>query len=276
MKTAAFMFFCFCVFSLPVHAEDARSRLRAVEKATETDESGSVDSALTFEKLFDGFEDVFQKKPQNIVGAEQTTGDIITAFIEIYYGGKSFLVTYDDTFVGGHKMKLVNRAFGILLVVDGVSRAIISSIDREPTIFPLVTYSLAKAGVIDAPSKFEPSSKKVRQAESIFAIKADMFLGAFEILAAGVMSMTTMAQAEQIGKSIIISSNVASAGGRGILMRGFVRFAPALLLVDGVLRLAADSLRADASLLPLLRFADQKINDQFNYKRAGRIANQPR
>lgn len=247
-------------------ATGARARAQAAEASL-----NQINPGVELSKFLRDFGNQFQED-RVIEGAdsiERSIGDGAMAFLEIYYGMKNFFVTFNqETQVGSYKMKLLQSSFGAILLVDGIARAVITNMDRDPTISPLITYALAKAGVIEPPSHYQAVEGKefVRQPDGMAAALGGIF-GAAEVL-------------QGVAVGFVTFMNFLDNEGRiGLTklpgIRRSVRFASALIFMDGILRVM-DSERVDASLIPLLKFGETKIRDQFNYKNGGRSYNKTR
>lgn len=233
------------IFSSPSHAQEAAGARARAQAITSWEGISAIPGAAIQELL-----SPFQKQDPNQNNSNML-GDNTVAYLEILYGSSAFLINLGkETNIAGHSFKLVQRGFGIFLLIDGIARAVITNCDREPTLSPLVTYSLSKAGIIEAPSHFQTANRGAIGPEISSELNGLILMGEV-FMVTSLSFLDTALKASPIKK--------------------YVRIGSALLLVDTVIRLSdAFQTKNKTALLPLLDYVGSKVSAQFDYQKMGR------
>lgn len=229
------------VFSTTTQAgESPRTRARAQEAKTYGD---NWDLNRVNEHIAADFRDL-QRDHQDVL----RIGDLGLMGIELFYGGKKILFQYNQPVqAGGKVMKLVRYGLGAVLIVDGVARFALTLDGKDPTISPLVTYTMLQAGMIEAPGERNPPASQIYRCNvcTPHISHGDKIAFLYEVgfgLAGNSWTLAinpTSVAGKRWGKAVKIGSTIAIA--------------------DGLLRLLGNT---DHAAFPLLEFTGTKILQQ--------------
>lgn len=220
-------------------------------------QSGSSPSTSARARWYESTFQTYELGKKNFT--KDVAADLAVSGLEIWFGGRAiFAAIGQETRVGSHSLKLVQAAAGIFLMADGVARAVIvTDWDREPTIFPILTYGLTEAGVIEAPAAYRALGSEDAEKCCSFSKweNSPQWLTAIS---------------EVVGGSVV-AMLVIARGAEGLApVPLWLRVGAALAFLDGFARFSALD-RGEAELLPLASFVGKKISAQFHYKNRGEL-----